>query len=178
LSLTMRDNKRRRMHMSHCLLQGGTPKDEEFICRHCLLLGGTTKDEEFICRHCLLQGWTTKDDEFICRHCFLQGGTPKDEKFICRHCLLQGWTTKDEEFICRHCLLQGGTTKDEEFISLTRRNNERRRIHMSPLSQEEFEIPKGVIRIRKSKKDRQHNGQKKNDKRTNNDRRFGLSLSF
>ena len=28
---------------------------------------------------------------------------------------------------------------------------------------------KGVIRIRKSKKDRQHNGQKKKDKRTNND---------
>ena len=37
--------------------------------------------------------------------------------------------------------------------------------------QEEFENTKGVIRIRKSKKDRQHNvnGQKKKDKRTNND---------
>ena len=34
---------------------------------------------------------------------------------------------------------------------------------------EEFEDTKGVIRIRKSKKDRQHNGQKKNDKGTNND---------
>ena len=34
---------------------------------------------------------------------------------------------------------------------------------------EEFENTKGVIRIRKSKKDRQHNGQKKKDKRTNND---------
>ena len=33
---------------------------------------------------------------------------------------------------------------------------------------EEFEDTKGVIRIRKSKKDRQHNGQKR-DKRTNND---------
>jgi hypothetical protein len=32
----------------------------------------------------------------------------------------------------------------------------------------EFEDTKGVIRIRKSK-NRQHNGQKKNDKRTNND---------
>ena len=32
-----------------------------------------------------------------------------------------------------------------------------------------LKIPKGVIRIRKSKKDRQHNGQKKKDKRTNND---------
>ena len=31
--------------------------------------------------------------------------------------------------------------------------------------QEEFEDTKGVIRIRKSKKDRQHNDQKKNDKR-------------
>ena len=34
---------------------------------------------------------------------------------------------------------------------------------------EEFEDTKGVIRIRKSKKSRQHNGQKKKDKRTNND---------
>jgi hypothetical protein len=33
---------------------------------------------------------------------------------------------------------------------------------------EEFEDTKGVIRIRKSKKNRQHNGQKKNDKRTSN----------
>jgi len=32
-----------------------------------------------------------------------------------------------------------------------------------------FEDTKGVIRIRKSKQDRQHNGQKKKDKRTNND---------
>ena len=31
------------------------------------------------------------------------------------------------------------------------------------------EDTKGVIRIRKSKKDRQHNCQKKKDKRTNND---------
>ena len=35
--------------------------------------------------------------------------------------------------------------------------------------QEVFEDIKGVIRIRKSKKDRQHNGQTKKDKRTNND---------
>ena len=34
---------------------------------------------------------------------------------------------------------------------------------------EEIEDIKLVIRIRKSKKDRQHNGQKKKDKRTNND---------
>ena len=34
---------------------------------------------------------------------------------------------------------------------------------------EEFENTKGVIRIRKSKKNRQHNGEKKKDKRTNND---------
>jgi hypothetical protein len=32
-----------------------------------------------------------------------------------------------------------------------------------------FEDAIGVIRSRKSKKDRQHNGQKKKDKRTNND---------
>jgi hypothetical protein len=35
--------------------------------------------------------------------------------------------------------------------------------------QEEFEDTKGVIRIRISKKNRQHNGQKKKYKRTNND---------
>ena len=34
---------------------------------------------------------------------------------------------------------------------------------------EEFEDTKGAIRIRISKKNRQHNGQKKQDKRTNND---------
>ena len=33
----------------------------------------------------------------------------------------------------------------------------------------EIKDTKGEIRIRKSKKERQHNGQKKNDKRTNND---------
>jgi hypothetical protein len=33
----------------------------------------------------------------------------------------------------------------------------------------EFEDTKGAIRIRKSKKDRQHNDQKKKDKSTNND---------
>jgi len=37
------------------------------------------------------------------------------------------------------------------------------------LSKIEFEDTKGVIKIRKLKKDRQHNGQKKKDKRTNND---------
>ena len=37
------------------------------------------------------------------------------------------------------------------------------------LYEEGFEDTKGVIRIRKSKKNRQHNGQKKRDKRTNND---------
>jgi hypothetical protein len=35
--------------------------------------------------------------------------------------------------------------------------------------QEEFEDTKGVVRIHQSKKDRQHNGQKKKNKRTNND---------
>jgi len=37
------------------------------------------------------------------------------------------------------------------------------------LFKEEFEDTKGVIRIRISKKNRQHNGQKKKYKRTNND---------
>ena len=34
---------------------------------------------------------------------------------------------------------------------------------------DEFEDTKGVIKIRKSKKNRQHNDQKKKEKRTNND---------
>jgi hypothetical protein len=34
---------------------------------------------------------------------------------------------------------------------------------------EEFEDTKGVIRSRKSKKDKQHNGQKKKEKWTDND---------
>ena len=37
------------------------------------------------------------------------------------------------------------------------------------LFQEEFEDTKGVIRTRKSKKNRRYNGQKKKYKRTNND---------
>jgi hypothetical protein len=36
-------------------------------------------------------------------------------------------------------------------------------------SNEEFEDTKEVIRIRNSKSDKQHNSQKKKDKRTNND---------
>ena len=35
--------------------------------------------------------------------------------------------------------------------------------------EEEFEDTKGDMRIRKSRKDRQHNGQRKRDKKTNND---------
>jgi hypothetical protein len=35
--------------------------------------------------------------------------------------------------------------------------------------QEEFEDTKGLIRMRVSKKNRQYNGQKNKDKRTNND---------
>jgi len=41
-------------------------------------------------------------------------------------------------------------------------------ISSSPI-EEEFEDTKGVIRIRRSTKDRQHNDQQKRDKRTNND---------
>jgi hypothetical protein len=42
------------------------------------------------------------------------------------------------------------------------------RIKYSCIVLEEFEDTKGVIRIRISKKDRQHIGQKKKEKRTNN----------
>jgi len=45
--------------------------------------------------------------------------------------------------------------------------------------EEELEDTKGVIRIRKSKKGRQHNGQKKKDKRTNNDvQNIHIKLKF
>ena len=44
--------------------------------------------------------------------------------------------------------------------------------------QEEFEDIKGVIRIRISKKDRQHNGQKKKNKRTNNDLKSYIPLGL
>jgi hypothetical protein len=37
------------------------------------------------------------------------------------------------------------------------------------IKKEEFENTKGIIRIDQSKKNRQHNGQKKKYKRTNND---------
>jgi hypothetical protein len=43
------------------------------------------------------------------------------------------------------------------------------KIRTKPLLQEEFKDTKGVIRTRKSKKDRQHNDRKKKDKRKNND---------
>ena len=42
-------------------------------------------------------------------------------------------------------------------------------IYMLSVCEEEFEDTKGVIRIRKSMKERQHNGKNKKDKRTNND---------
>ena len=42
-------------------------------------------------------------------------------------------------------------------------------IFQSIYTKDEFEDNKGVIRIRISKKNRQHNGQKKKYKRTNND---------
>jgi len=38
--------------------------------------------------------------------------------------------------------------------------------------EEEFEDTKGVIRIRKSKNDRQQNGQNESDKRKNNDLQY------
>jgi hypothetical protein len=41
-------------------------------------------------------------------------------------------------------------------------------IYIAHEDQKSLHIPKGVIRIRKSK-DRQHNGQKKMDKKRNND---------
>jgi hypothetical protein len=50
------------------------------------------------------------------------------------------------------------------FFTLDKSNiivQTKRKINHTTLSEEEFEYIKGVIRIRKSKKGRQHNGQKK-----------------
>ena len=49
-----------------------------------------------------------------------------------------------------------------------RTNNEIQNTHIK-LKLTLYEDTKGVFRLRKSKKNRQHNGQKKRDKRTNND---------
>ena len=46
------------------------------------------------------------------------------------------------------------------------------------LIEEEFEDTKGVIGIRKSKKDRQHNGPTKKDERTNNDLQITTQQTF
>ena len=51
-----------------------------------------------------------------------------------------------------------------------RTNNDLQHIHIKlTIEDEEFEDTKGVIRIRISKKNGQHNGQKKKYKRTKND---------
>ena len=50
-----------------------------------------------------------------------------------------------------------------------KKTNEQTVIYKTLHRKEEFEDTKGVIRIRKSQKDRQHNGQKKKDKGTNSD---------
>jgi hypothetical protein len=51
---------------------------------------------------------------------------------------------------------------------MARRKNGQTTIYKT-LHIKEFEDTKGIIRIRITKKDRQHNGQKKKDKRKNND---------
>ena len=48
-----------------------------------------------------------------------------------------------------------------------------------PNQKKRLKIPKGVIRNRKWKKNRQHNGKEKNDKRTNNDlQNIRIKLKF
>jgi hypothetical protein len=46
------------------------------------------------------------------------------------------------------------------------------------LEREEFEDPKAVIKVRKSKKNRQHNGQKKKYKRTNDPQNIHIKLKI
>ena len=54
------------------------------------------------------------------------------------------------------------------MLSISEKVFVRIRVFLHFVLKEEFEDTKGVIRIRKSK-DRQYNGQKKKNKRTNND---------
>ena len=62
-------------------------------------------------------------------------------------------------FLCFN--VSSTTEKHGRFVLFVTRNSRKH-------DQDEFEDTKGVIRMRKSK-DTQHNGQKKKDKRTNND---------
>jgi hypothetical protein len=60
--------------------------------------------------------------------------------------------------IARFSVFKGTDT----FTDLDKSNiivQTKRKINHTTLSEEEFEYIKGVIRIRKSKKDRQHNGE-------------------
>ena len=59
------------------------------------------------------------------------------------------------------------SNKDRHAMDKRKRTNGQTMIYEA--TKEEFEAAKEVIRIRKSKKERQYNGQKKMDKRTNND---------
>jgi hypothetical protein len=54
----------------------------------------------------------------------------------------------------------------KEVIRIHKSKNDRQ--HNGQKDKEELEDTKEVIRIHKSKNDRQHNGQKKKEKRTNN----------
>ena len=59
--------------------------------------------------------------------------------------------------------------KNQRIANISINSNIHKNTFRKYFSYEEFEDTKGVFRIRKSKKDRQHNGQKKKDKMTNND---------
>ena len=84
-----------------------------------------------------------------------------------------GQNIKNKIYICcisaKHLALRR-TTKD--YLARNRDSVPEwgdRAIHGLLIHREEFEDTKGVIRIRTSMKNRQHNGQKKNVTRTNND---------
>ena len=59
--------------------------------------------------------------------------------------------------------------KKQRIANISINSNIHKNTFRKYFSYEEFEDTKGILRIRKSKKDRQHNGQKKKDKMTNND---------
>ena len=80
---------------------------------------------------------------------------------VCTKC--ENITIGDEcQYIteCQHC---------SYFSNRFNITNIREKLNILKFKQEELEDTKWVIRIRISKKNRQHNGQKKKYKRTNND---------
>jgi hypothetical protein len=76
------------------------------------------------------------------------------------------WQDIDVETMCFNCKHLNGSW---ESFMMHVYSTILAQYRLSFIDREEFENTKGPIKIRKSKKNKQHNGQKKKYKRTNND---------